>query len=138
MLKALQMDIAVAGMVKDDRHRTSALLYEHGETNLKLHSDLFSFIGTVQEEVHRFAVDYHRKLRGKKLSRSILDGIEGVGEKRKLSLLSYFGSVDAIKAASVEDIASVPSLNRMVAEKVHRYLSGEQNEDVSGSHKENK
>lgn len=131
VLKALQMDIAVAGMVKDDRHRTSALLYENHETNLKLHPALFSFIGTVQEEVHRFAIDYHRKLRGKKLSRSVLDGIEGIGEKRKLSLLSYFGSVDAIKAASVEDIASVPSLNRMVAEKVHRYLCGEQNTDFS-------
>lgn len=138
VLHALQMDVAVAGMVKDDRHRTSALLYEDNEINLKLHPELFSFIGTIQEEVHRFAVDYHRKLRGKKLSRSILDGIEGIGEKRKMSLLTYFGSVDAIKAASVDDIAAVPSLNRMVAEKVHRYFSGEENADFSDNHEESK
>lgn len=138
VLAALRVDVPVAGMVKDDRHRTSMLLFEDTEMQLKLYPELYAFIGTVQEEVHRFAIDYHRKLRGKKLSRSVLDGIEGVGEKRKLSLLSYFGSVDAIKAASVEELAAVPTLNRAVAETVHRYFTEEQNTGISTRQEENK
>ena len=138
VLSALGIKLSVAGMVKDERHRTSILFYEEGEMNLKEHPELFAFIGTVQEEVHRFAIDYHRKLRGKKLSRSILDGIEGIGEKRKLSLLSHFGSVDAIKAASVEDIAAAPSLNRMVAEKVHRYFADQQDARTHSDFEEDK
>ncbi|NCB42965.1 MAG: excinuclease ABC subunit UvrC [Clostridia bacterium] len=138
VLAALHMDVPVAGMVKDGKHRTSALLYEEGEVELKAHPELFAFIGTVQEEVHRFAIDYHRKLRGKNLSRSVLDGIEGIGEKRKLALLSYFGSVDAIKEASVEDLAVVPSLNRAVAQTVHRYFSENQTENDSPEYGEHK
>lgn len=133
VLSALCIDVPVAGMVKDDRHRTSVFLYENTETDLKLHPNLYAFIGTIQEEVHRFAIDYHRKLRGKKLSRSILDDIEGVGEKRKLALLSHFGSIDAIKAASVDALAEAPSLNRTVAETIHRYFIDQQTNNHSQS-----
>lgn len=138
VLSALHIDVPVAGMVKDDRHRTSMLLYENENTDLKFHPQLYAFVGTVQEEVHRFAIDYHRKLRGKKLSRSVLDGIEGVGEKRKRSLLSHFGSVDAIKAASVDELAAVPSLNYKVAETVHRYFINEQTDVHSDEKNEHK
>lgn len=127
VLTALQLDLPIAGMVKDDKHRTKALLYNQTEVDLKSKPELFSFIGAVQEEAHRFAIDYHRKLRGKKLSRSVLDGITGVGEKRKLSLLSYFGSVDAIKSASVQELSEAPGLNLSVAEAVKKYFAEMEN-----------
>ena len=97
VLAALRLDIPVAGMVKDDKHRTRAILFEGKETSLKGMQELFAYCGRIQEEVHRFAIEYHRSLRGKSMSRSVLDGIPGIGEKRKLSLLEHFGSVDAIK-----------------------------------------
>jgi excinuclease ABC subunit C len=127
VLKALHLEIPIAGMVKDDKHRTKALLYNETEADLKSRPELFSFVGAIQEEAHRFAIDYHRKLRGKKLSRSVLDGIPGVGEKRKLSLLSYFGSVDAIKSASVQELAEAPGLNLAVAEEVKKYFAQVEN-----------
>lgn len=125
VVKALGYDIPVAGMVKDDKHRTRSLLWEDREIPLRGRQELFAFIGAVQEEVHRFSVDYHRKLRGKKLSRSALDLIEGVGQKRKAALFAHFGSIEAIKAASVEDLARVPGMNRKTAEAVFLYFSGQ-------------
>ena len=125
VIKALGYDIPVAGMVKDDKHRTRSLLWEDREIPLRGRQELFAFIGAVQEEVHRFSVDYHRKLRGKKLSRSALDLIEGVGQKRKAALFAHFGSIEAIKAASVEDLARVPGMNRKTAEAVFLYFSGQ-------------
>ena len=138
VLSALKLDIPIAGMVKDDKHRTKALLYNDLEIELKGRSELFAFVGAVQEEAHRFAIDYHRKLRGKKLSRSVLDGIEGIGEKRKLSLLSHFGSVDAIKAAAIQDLAETPGLNRSVAESIKQYFEQLENKDLSAEKEDSK
>jgi len=123
VLRALKLDIPVAGMAKDDKHRTRALIYHGAETDLRSVPGLFPFIGTVQEEVHRFAIDYHRKLRGKALNHSVLDDIPGVGEKRKLALLAKYGSVEAIKQASAEDIADTEGFNASVAESVHEYFA---------------
>jgi len=138
VLSALNLDIPIAGMVKDERHRTSALLYENVKTELKGSGELFSFIGSIQEEAHRFAIDYHRKLRGKKLSRSVLDGIEGIGEKRKLSLLSYFGSVDAIKAATIQDLNEVSGISINAAKAVHQYFRTKDDGSILKEEKENK
>ncbi len=121
-LAALGLDIPVAGAVKDDRHRTAALLYDGVETPLKGLPGLYSYVGAIQEEVHRFAIDYHHRLRGKGLSRSILDEIPGIGEKRKLSLLSHFGSVDAIRRASEEELAAAPGMNAAAAARVSEYF----------------
>ena len=126
VLNALKIEIPVAGMAKDDKHRTRALIYNETETPLKPHPQLFAYVGAVQEEVHRFAIEYHRKLRGKELTRSVLDGIPGIGEKRKLALLSELGSVDAIKAASVYRLAEVPGMNLAAAESVHKYFAEKQ------------
>ncbi len=123
VLNALKLDIPVAGMVKDDKHRTRAILYNGEEFDLKSRKELYAYVGTIQEEVHRFAIDYHHRLRGKQMSRSVLDGIPGIGEKRKLSLLSYFGSVDAIKEAGAEKLAEAPGMNPAVAENVVRYFA---------------
>ena len=123
VLKALKLDIPVAGMAKDDKHRTRALIYMDNETPLSEIPGLFPFVGSIQEEVHRFAIDYHHKLRGKSVSKSVLDNIPGIGEKRKLALLSELGSVENIKNASVYKLAEVPGMNLKIAETVHEYFA---------------
>lgn len=127
VLKALKIDIPIAGMAKDDKHRTRALIYRERELELKPHRELFAYVGSIQEEVHRFAIEYHRKLRGKNLSKSVLDGIPGIGEKRKMALLTRFGSVDAIKAADVYKLAETPGMNMAAAESVHKYFATGEN-----------
>ena len=124
VLHALGFDqIPVAGAVKDDKHRTRALLFEGVETPLKDNQRLFAYVGAIQEEVHRFAIEYHHNLRGKTMTRSVLDGIPGIGEKRKLALLSKFGSVEGIKHASVYDLAAVDGMNTAAAESVAEYFA---------------
>lgn len=123
VLSALGIDIPVAGMAKDDRHRTRALVYGDKELPLKGHPELFAYIGSIQEEVHRFAADYHRKLRGKAMTRSVLDSIPGVGDKRRRALLQRFGSVENIKKAEVYELAQAPGMNIRVAEDIKEYFS---------------
>ena len=118
VLSAMKIDIPVAGMVKDDRHRTRGLLYQDRELDLKSNPALFQYVASIQEEVHRFAVDYHRDLRKKSLQRSALDAIEGIGEKRRNALLSHFGSIDKIKEATLEELCQVPGITKPAAEKV--------------------
>ncbi|WP_324822823.1 excinuclease ABC subunit UvrC [Sinanaerobacter sp. ZZT-01] len=123
VLSALNLSIPVAGMVKDDHHRTRGLVYQQEELELRSNPVLFKYIASIQEEVHRFAIDYHRGLRSKKLRKSILDEIDGVGEKRKMALLSAFGSIDAIRQASTEELSKISGMNRSVAEKIHQHLN---------------
>ncbi len=118
VLKAMKIELPVAGMVKDDKHRTRALIYQERELDLKNHPVLFRYIASVQEEVHRFAIDYHRGLRKKSLQRSALDAIDGVGEKRRNALLSHFGSVDRIKEASLDELCQAQGITKPIAEKV--------------------
>ncbi len=129
VLKALKLDsIPVAGLAKDDKHRTRALVFREEELPLKGRQELFAYCGTIQEEVHRFAIDYHHNLRGKSMSRSVLDGIPGIGEKRKLALLSAFGSVDAIKAAGAYELSQAPGMNLRAAEEVVKYFAKQDEE----------
>lgn len=123
VLSALNLSIPVAGMVKDDHHRTRGLVYQQEELELRSNPVLFKYIASIQEEVHRFAIDYHRGLRSKKLRKSILDEIDGVGEKRKMALLSAFGSIEAIRQASTEELSKISGMNRSVAEKIHQHLN---------------
>ena len=127
--RALGISVPIAGMAKDDKHRTRAILFREKEVALKDCPQLYAFVGTVQEEVHRFAIDYHRKLRGKGMSRSVLDEIPGIGEKRKLALLAAFGSVDAIKASTDEQLSSVPGMDRRAAEAVRAYFTEREKHD---------
>jgi len=122
VLKALQLDILVAGMIKNDKHRTRAILYEDKEYSIKEQKEIFAYIGNIQEEVHRFAIDYHNILQNKKMRKSVLDDIKGIGEKRKTALLEQFGSIEAIKTASVEDLSKANGLNLKVAENIHEYF----------------
>ncbi|MDR0957860.1 MAG: excinuclease ABC subunit UvrC [Clostridiales bacterium] len=121
-LKKLELYIPVFGMVKDDRHRTRALLYKQKEIIFPKTSEGFKLITRIQDEVHRFAIEYHRKLREKKMIKSELDNIKGVGNIRKKALLSSFNSVEEIKTASVEDLLSVTGMNKQVALSVYNYF----------------
>ena len=116
------LDVPVLGMVKDDRHRTRALITARGqELGIQQTPALFALIGTVQEEVHRFAIAYHHQKHTRSAKRSQLDGIPGVGEARKKRLLQHFGTVTAVKNAALEQLfAVVPeAAARAVYEKFH-------------------
>ena len=125
---ALGFSVPIAGMAKDDKHRTRAIIYQDKETALRDCPQLYSFCGSIQEEVHRFAIDYHHKLRGKHMSRSALDEIPGIGEKRKLALLAAFGSLEAIKNATEEQLADVPGMNLRAAQQIRDHFTQQSNQ----------
>lgn len=126
-LQALGLNIPTYGMVKDDRHRTRSLVTPDGmEVGVERFPAVFSFIGTIQEETHRFAITFHRELRSKRLRYSQLDQIEGIGPKRKQDLLRRFKSITAIKNASVEELCSV--LPKDTARAVFAFFNGENKE----------
>ena len=120
-LKELNLSFPVYGMVKDNRHRTRALVTSDGlEIGIQAYPALFAMIGQIQEETHRFAIEYHRLLRSKRVKESVLDRIPGIGEVRKKKLLTKFRSVAAIEKASVAELAKV--LPEKQAEEVYRFF----------------
>lgn len=126
VLRAMQIDIPAFGMAKDDSHRTKELVYEKdGEFSTIQIKDsplLFKYVGNIQEEVHRFAIDYHRTLRTKNMLTSVLDEIEGIGPVKRNSLLAYFGSVDRIKAAAAEELVKVDGITEKNAQNILKYF----------------
>ncbi len=122
VLGELGLDIPVCGMVKDDHHRTRGLYFNDIELPIDRGSEGFKLITRVQDEAHRFAIEYHRSLRTKGQVHSILDDIQGVGEKRRRALMKHFESIDDLKEASVDDIIKVPSLNRPAAEQIYAFF----------------
>lgn len=123
VIRALDLNLRVAGLVKDDKHTTRAIYYEGNEFVIDRHSRLYPFLASIQEEVHRFAIDYHRSLRDKGLIKSELDDIKGVGEARKKALLQKFGSVDAIKNAGYDELVQTENMTKAVAENILKYYS---------------
>ncbi len=124
VLKAMKISVPVVGMAKDDHHRTRALVAGDGrEAELAARPLLFKYIGAVQEEVHRFAIEYHRGLRNKKMLTSVLDEIEGIGPAKRNALLSHFGSVDSIKKASLEELMAVKGITKTNAGKIREYFN---------------
>jgi len=122
VLESLGLDIVVCGMIKDDQHRTRALLYENREIAMKKSSEAFRLITRIQDEAHRFAIDYHKKLRSKAQVASILDDIKGIGPSRRKALILHFKSVAHIQEASVEELSQAPLMNKMVALKVYDFF----------------
>ena len=116
------VDIPLWGMYKDDKHRTKGLICASKEIELDKTSNLYRFVASIQEEVHNYAITYHRSLRNKSLTKSSLDDIPGVGDKRKKALLSHFKSIEDIKHASVEELSKVEGLNKSVAENIYDYF----------------
>ena len=116
------IDIPLWGMYKDDRHRTKGLICATKEIELDRTSNLYRFVASIQEEVHNYAISYHRSLRNKSLTKSTLDDIPGVGEKRKKALLSHFKNIEEIKNASIEELSEIDGLNKRVAQNIYDYF----------------
>lgn len=119
------LSIPVCGMIKDDRHLTKGLIFQNKEIVLSKTDIVYRLVYRIQEEAHRFAIEYHRNLRDKKLFSSELDNIKNIGEKRKINLLKKFGSVESIKTKSVDELSTVPGMNIKAAESVYNYFHKE-------------
>ncbi len=122
VLEELHLDIPVCGMVKDDHHRTRGLYYHNEEIPIDRSSEAFRLITRIQDEAHRFAIEYHRQLRGKGQVHSILDDIEGIGPARRKALMREYLSLDEIKKASVEELSKIPSMNEKAAKSVYNFF----------------
>lgn len=122
VLDELHLNIPVCGMVKDDNHRTRGLYYHNIEIPIDRSSEGFKLITRVQDEAHRFAIEYHRSLRSKTQVHSILDDIPGIGSSRRKALMKKYQSLDAIKSATVEDLLDTPSMNEQAAQSVYQFF----------------
>lgn len=122
VLNELNLNIAVCGMVKDDNHRTRGLYYNNVEIPMERNSEAFRLITRIQDETHRFAIEYHRSLRSKAQVHSILDDIDGIGAARRKALMKHFMSIEAIKAAEIEELMKIPSMNHRAAEQVYNFF----------------
>ena len=124
VLSELGLTIPVCGMVKDDNHRTRGLYYQNREIAIDTRSEGFKLITRIQDEAHRFAIEYHRSLRSKEQVRSVLDGIPGVGPARRKALMRDFKSIDEIRQADVARLSQVPEIPGHVAEEIYSFFHG--------------
>lgn len=122
VLDNLGINIPVCGMVKDDNHRTRGLYYNNVEIPIDTHSEAFKLITRIQDETHRFAIEYHRSLRNKGQVHSILDDIPGVGPTRRKALMRHFKTLENIRTATVEELEKAPSMNENVAKDVYKFF----------------
>jgi len=122
VMKKLGLNIPISGMVKDDHHSTRGLIYEGKEIPLKKSSEEFKLITRIQDEAHRFAIEFHKSLRGKKQVHSILDDIPGIGPARRKALMRRFGDIDGIRAASIDELKSVDGITKTIAEEVYNFF----------------
>ncbi len=122
ILKELGIHIPVCGMVKDDNHRTRGLYFENVELPIDTHSEGFKLITRIQDEAHRFAIEYHRSLRSKGQVKSVLDDIPGVGPARRKALMRHFKSLEELKKASLEELVACPELNQKVAAQIYAFF----------------
>lgn len=122
VLENLGIDVPVCGMVKDDHHRTRGLYYNNVEIPIDTNSEGFRLITRIQDEAHRFAIEYHRSLRSKEQVHSILDDIPGIGERRRKALMRRFRSIAAIRDASEEELAQTESMNAGSAKQVYDFF----------------
>lgn len=122
VLDELHIDIPVCGMVKDDNHRTRGLYYHNVEIPIDTHSEGFKLITRIQDEAHRFAIEYHRSLRSKAQVKSVLDEIPGVGPARRKALMKHFKSMEEIRNASVEQLCEVPEIPEHIAKQIYQYF----------------
>ena len=122
VLNKYNVEIPLWGMYKDDKHRTKGLISQEKEIELDRTSNLYRFVASIQEEVHNYAISYHRSLRNKSLTKSELDDIQGIGEKRKKALLNHFKDIEAIKKATFEELLEVEGMNKTSSESVYNYF----------------
>lgn len=122
VLDRLHLSIPVCGMVKDDNHRTRGLYYNNTEIPIDRHSEGFKLITRIQDEAHRFAIEYHRSLRSRNQVKSVLDDINGIGPSRRKALVKHFGSLEAVRAATKEELSSVSGMNERAACSVYDFF----------------
>lgn len=122
VLETLHIDIPVCGMVKDDNHRTRGLYYNNQEIKFPRNSEVFGMITRLQDEAHRFAITYHKQLRGKEQVHSILDDIKGVGPARRKAIMQHFKDIEKIKQASVDELLAVEGITKDVAQSVYDFF----------------
>lgn len=130
VLEELGIDIPVCGMVKDDNHRTRGLYYHNIELPIDTHSEGFKLITRIQDEAHRFAIEYHRSLRSKTQVKSVLDDIPGVGPARRKALMRHFKSLEEIRQASVEELMEIPEMNERTAEEIVTFFASQTGQPV--------
>ena len=126
LFNEMGLDIPVFGMVKDDKHRTRGLLSENGEVSLNPFSSVFHMITNIQDEVHRFAIEYHRNLHRKNTIESELEKVNGIGKQKRIALLSHFKSISKIKTASVQELIEVKGISLKNAEDIRAYFAEKQ------------
>ena len=122
VMENLGINIEICGMVKDDYHRTRGIYYKNKELPIDTHSEGFKLITRIQDEAHRFAIEYHRSLRSKAQVHSVLDDIPGIGETRRKALMKHFPSIEEIRSADEETLAAVPSMNAASAAAVYMFF----------------
>lgn len=130
VLEELGIDIPVCGMVKDDNHRTRGLYYHNIDLPIDTHSEGFKLITRIQDEAHRFAIEYHRSLRSKTQVKSVLDDIPGVGPARRKALMRHFKSLEEIRQASVEELMEIPEMNERTAEEIVTFFASQTGQPV--------
>ena len=130
VLEELGINIPVCGMVKDDNHRTRGLYYHNIELPIDTHSEGFKLITRIQDEAHRFAIEYHRFLRSKTQVKSVLDDIPGVGPARRKALMRHFKSLEEIRQASVEELMEIPEMNERTAEEIVTFFASQTGQPV--------
>ena len=134
VLEELHLEIPVCGMVKDDNHRTRGLYYQNVEIPIDTHSEGFKLITRIQDEAHRFAIEYHRSLRSKAQVKSVLDEIPGVGPARRKALMRHFGSIGEVREASVEKLCEVPEIPEHIGRQIYAFFRTDaENGDRSNS-----
>jgi len=116
------LNIPVCGMVKDDNHRTRGLYFDNVEIPIDRSSEGFKLVTRIQDEAHRFAIEYHRSLRSKAQVKSVLDGIEGIGPTRRKALMKHFLEIDAIRNASISELMEAETINENVASKIYNFF----------------
>ena len=130
VLEELGIDIPVCGMVKDDNHRTRGLYYHNIELPIDTHSEGFKLITRIQDEAHRFAIEYHRSLRSKTQVKSVLDDIPGVGPTRRKALMRHFKSLEEIRQATVEELMEIPEMNERTAQEIVAFFASQKRPPV--------
>jgi excinuclease ABC subunit C len=130
VLDTLGISIPVCGMVKDDYHRTRGIYFNNVELPIDTHSEAFRLVTRIQDEAHRFAIEYHRSLRSKQQVHSILDDIDGIGPARRKALMRTFKSLEAVRDATLEQLANAPSMNAKSAQQVYDFFHAKQGADT--------
>ena len=122
VMDAVGVHVPVCGMVKDDHHRTRGIYFNNVEIPIDRDSEGFRLVTRIQDEAHRFAIEYHRSLRSKEQVHSVLDDIKGIGPARRRALMKAFQTLDDLKAASEEELAQVEGMNSLSARQVYEFF----------------